>query len=100
MLKTPRGSIGKRIPTRQAWIRDFKSSIKRKELEAGFSDAEAMAKKSFAEVFGPDAKIGAHMEPISADEYAGYNTKACMARRPGDRLPHCGRRYTFPADHG
>lgn len=72
MLKTPRGSIGKRIPTRQAWIRDFKKMIKNKDLEAIFSDAEAIAQKSFAEVFGSAAKVGTHMEPISADEYAGY----------------------------
>ena len=72
MLKTPRGSIGKRIPTRQIIVRDFMKNFNGKNFGDLFDDATKLAGKSFKDVFGLDAKVSGHMEPIAVDESAGY----------------------------
>ena len=72
MMKTPRSSIGRTIPARQAFILDFKNNIKNFALRASLNESEKLVGKTFKDVFGIDAKIGMHMEPIEADDYAGY----------------------------
>ena len=72
MLKTPRGSIGKRIPNRKELIAWVKSNIKQSEFGQYVDDAKKLVGKTYRDVFGPDAKIGIHMELVGADEYAGY----------------------------
>lgn len=74
MLKTPKGSIGKRIPTRKLWVKDARDSIRRRDFPELFADAEKVAGKIYKDVFGDEAKIGMHMEMVDADEYAGYMT--------------------------
>ncbi len=73
MLKTPRSSIGKRIPTRSAFITEFKSKIKHQSLWAtATANASTLANKTHKEVLGSDAQVRMHMEPLDADDYAGY----------------------------
>ncbi len=74
MLKTPKGSIGKRIPTRESWVKDARNSIRKRDFPELFADAEKVINKIYKDVFGDEAKIGMHMEMVDADEYAGYVT--------------------------
>ena len=71
-LKTPKASIGKRIPSRQSLIRDFMKQLKKIDFRELLSDTSKLSEKSFNEVFGAGAKLGGHVEPIDVDEYAGY----------------------------
>jgi len=71
-LKTPRASLGRRIPTRRQWIEDTKRIVTRRDVAERFEDAKRLAEKTYQDVFGDDAKIGTHIEMVDADEYAGY----------------------------
>ena len=78
ILKTPRGSIGKRIPTRQQWVEDVKKSIKRRDFVELFDDVEQLVGKTYKDLFGDDAEVGMHMEMVDADEHAGYMTGTAL----------------------
>lgn len=85
ILKTPRASIGKRIPPRAKWVADFKAGIKRGDLAKILKDASQLAAAKYEDVFGADARIGAHMEPVDADDYAGYMCGTMVIEVTGNR---------------
>ena len=72
MMKTPRMSIGRKTPAREAFLLNFKKSISNHVLRESLNKSEKVAGKTFKDVFGSDAKVGMHMEPIEADDYGGY----------------------------
>lgn len=86
MLKTPRGSIGKRIPTRQQWVRDARNSIKTHDYQDFLADAKKYVNKTYQDVFGDNVKIGMHMEMVDADEYAGYMTGTMLLEVSGRKM--------------
>ena len=72
MLKTPRGSLGKHIPSRDEMIVEMKSLIKNHESAELLGDARKLANKTFQDVFGKDAKMGMQMEFVDTDKNAAY----------------------------
>ena len=72
MLKTPQRSIGKTIPPRKEMIQGMKGLIKQPERADIFKDATKLAGKKFEDVFGKEAKFGAQMDFVDADDSAIY----------------------------
>jgi len=100
MLKTPRASIGKRIPTRKALVQDFKKDIKRNDLMLLLDDSAKLVGKTFSKVFGADCKLGMHVEPVDADEYAGYMAgMASMSFADQKMLVACAFAMTVVREH-
>lgn len=73
ILKTPKGSLGKRIPTRESLIRDFKKGLSG-SLQKLLNDAGTDAKERMSQIFSADElRLGKlDMTPIDVDDNAGY----------------------------
>lgn len=72
ILKTPRESLRMRIPSRAKFVESMAEQLETSKAAPLFVDVSKLLGKNLADVFGADFTLGGEMEPIHADEYAGY----------------------------
>jgi hypothetical protein len=72
MMKTPRASIGKKVPSRSEIIAYFQSNIKNPEIFQSLNNPDSLINKRFQDVFGLDANVKSSLQPLAVDDKAGY----------------------------
>jgi len=72
MMKTPRSSIGKKVPPRSEIIAYFQNNIKNPEIFQSLNNPDKLTNKRFQDVFGVDANVKSSLQPLAVDDKAGY----------------------------
>ncbi len=85
-LKTPAAPLQFDIPSRQQFLKEFRSVVVNEQLSEALANPTKLVGRKVEDVFGTDIKLGAtHVEPVAADDDAGYVAGTAVSSLPGSK---------------